>query len=127
MNSEYNFECLATQFVEATPKQRLWIDRLIAWQHSGLTLAEFARVNDYAYSNLSAWRLRMQHKFRQPHQMPFGITDSLTDRPLFQQLKPSIPATDTLSLVVKLPNGIECRLTTDQVQVIHFIQGLAQL
>jgi|688.fasta_scaffold106966_3 hypothetical protein len=110
-----------------TESQLFWLKQLERWQKTDLSLAEFAKRNQFKYVTLHSW-LRWARKT-----LPVNKTSS-PQALLFNKVTvietESLPTIDPEPLTVSfsLPNGIGCRVeSVAQSTVIALITTLAKV
>ena len=128
MNTDIDYQFLASKLPGLSKTQTLWLNRLIDWQSTGGSLVAYAEKQQLKYTSLIMWRKWFRNT-SQSTEILVSSEVSSQGKPLFYKLDPSLlPAIDDhLSLLFKFPNGIECTITSTQHQVLSLMDGLAKL
>jgi hypothetical protein len=97
-----------------TDKGRYWLNHLQQCQASGQSMAAYARTQGLGLKSFYRWR----------HQLRFLPAEEITDTsPLFHPVQitgsgPTGTSVKTLSMVLRLPNGIDCELKQVTIETL---------
>jgi hypothetical protein len=101
-----------------TAAQRRWFEHLKQQQHSGLSMAAYARQEGLAISTLYAMRRRLS---------ALTLSGDSVQPPLFQAVALiQAPASDPLTLSFDLPGGLRCRVGADVPTGAALLQALVR-
>lgn len=103
-----------------TTVQRRWLEHIRQQRQSGLSVAAYARQQDFAIGTFYTMRRRL---------LPLMSAEASAQRPLFQAvtlLQDQQPIPDSLTLTFDLPGGLRCAIQADVTTGAALLQALVR-